>query len=145
MALGASYLLNIGPDGNGVIPREYEERLMRVAEWYRNMEECLECAQPDTFDYGVLRNRCIATKKNGKTYLHFYAGLVSNAVAIKNYPSIPKAVRLMNTKESLKYDEIYLPEFFSDHFDCFKDRCLHIFGINIDALENEPIVIEIEW
>ena len=77
--------------------------------------------------------------------MHFYEGLISNAVAIKNYPSIPQSIRLINTGEFLKYDEIYLPEFFSDSFDFFEDRCLHIFGINIDSLENEPIVIEIEW
>lgn len=145
MALGANYLLNVGPDGNGVITEAYEERLMRVAEWYNRMDGCLECAQEDPFDYGIMRNKCIATQKNGKTYLHFYAGILSNAVALKNYPSMPKEVRLMNTGEALRYDEIYLPEFFSDKFDCFGDRCLHIFGINIDELENEPIVIEIAW
>ena len=145
MALGASYLLNVGPNGNGEITKEYEERLIRVGEWYRRMEGCLECAQEDPFDYGVLRSKCIATKKNGKTYLHFYAGLDSNAVSLKNYPSKPQSVRLMNTGEALPYDEIYLPEFFSPDNRSFDTRCLHIFGIQIDALENEPIVIEIAW
>ena len=145
MALGASYLLNVGPNGNGEITKEYEERLIRVGEWYRHMEGCLECAQEDPFDYDVVRNKCIATKKNGKTYLHFYAGLISNAVSLKKYPSKPRSVRLMNTGEALPYDEIYLPEFFSADDRCFDTRCLHIFGIHIDALENEPIVIEIAW
>ena len=45
---------------------------------------------------------------------------------VNNYGYVGKA------GEFLKYDEIYLPEFFSDSFDCFEDRCLHIFGINID-------------
>ena len=77
--------------------------------------------------------------------MHFYAGLISNAVSLEKYLSKPRSVRLMNTGEAFKYDEIYLPEFFSDNFDCFGDRCLHIFGIDMDALENAPIVIEIAW
>lgn len=145
MALGASYLLNVGPDGNGVIPEAYEKRLLAIGDWYCRMEGCLECTQEDPFDYQVIGDACIVAKKDGKTYLHFDKGLTANAVSLKKYPSVPKHIRLMNTGEALSYEILYLPSFFTDEPECLRERCLHIQGIPVDALETEPIVIEITW
>ena len=145
MSLGASYLLNVGPDASGVITAEYADRLLRVAEWYNRMEGCLECACEDPFDYGVLRYPCNVNRKNGKTYFHFYQGIDSSAVVLKHYPSVPKGIRLMNTGASLSFDLTYLPDSFDGRPESAENRRLHIFGIDVDALETEPIVIEITW
>ena len=109
------------------------------------MENCLEEAEEDAFDYESRDNNCIATKKNGKTYLHFYEGLVSSAVNLKNYPSLPQKVRLMNTGRLLEAKIELLPEFFNGDNGKSEDKYLHITGIPIDDLENEPIILEIEW
>lgn len=90
MSQGASYLLNVGPDANGVITPEYETHLMRVADWYNRMQGCLEFAKPDPVDYGIRHNKYVATVKDNKTYLHFYEGLISTSVSIKNYTEKPK-------------------------------------------------------
>lgn len=143
MAAGASYLLNVGPDANGVITPEYQQNLLKVADWYNRMNGCLENTQDDAFDYGIRHNKYIANIKEGKTYLHFYDGLISSSVAIKNYPNTPKSIRLMNSGEKLKYDLILLPEFI-DMSKQTQDKLLHIYGIDIDKYADEPIVIEIE-
>ena len=145
MAMGASYLLNVGPDAKGVITPDYEERLMKVAEWYNRMEGCLECADEDGYDYGIRHNEYVATVKNGKTYLHFYSGLISSSVALARYPSVPKSVRLMNSGEALPFDIIFLPEFFNGKLGKPECRSLHIHSIPADRFSDEPIVIEIEW
>lgn len=144
MAGGASYLLNVGPDSNGVITPEYEQNLMKVADWYRRMGGCLESAAADSADYGIRHNKYIANIKSGKTYLHFYEGLISDSVALKNYPNEPKSIRFMNSGENLKYDMTFLPEFF-DMSKQAQDKLLHIYGIDADKYSDEPIVIEIEW
>lgn len=144
MAGGASYLLNVGPDAKGVITPEYEDHLMRVADWYNRMEGCLECTESDPTDYGIRHNKYVANTKNGKTYLHFYEGLISDSVAIKNYPNEPRGVRLMNSGKALKYDMTFLPEFF-DMNKSTQDKLLHIYSIDADKYADEPIVIEIEW
>lgn len=144
MASGASYLLNVGPDAKGVIKREYKDRLLAVGDWYRRMEGCLECTEEDGFDYGIRHNKYIATRKNGKTYLHFYEGLISGSVAMSHYPKKPERIRLLNTGKDLECDEILLPEFF-DGGKGTGSLQLHIFGIDADALASEPIVLEIQW
>ena len=58
---------------------------------------------------------------------------------------MPQRIRLMNTGEELSYEILYLPSFFSGELECLQERCLHIYGIDPDALATEPIVIEIAW
>lgn len=145
MAMGGSYLLNVGPDATGVIPPEYERRLRKVGDWYNRMEGCLVGHEADKFQYNVKHNPCIVTKKNGKSYFHFYSGLISSAVAVADYPSVPKRVRLMNTGALLPFAAESLPEFFSGQTGQAEHIYLHISGIPVDDLANEPIVIEVEW
>jgi alpha-L-fucosidase len=145
MALGASYLLNVGPDGNGVITAEYAQRLLAVGNWYRRMQGCLCGHEEDSFDYAIMGSPCIATKKEQKTYLHFYEGMIADGVTLGNYPFVPKQVRLMNTGESLPFEEAYLPSFYDGTVQSTKKKGLHICGISVDSVEGEPIVIEIQW
>ena len=145
MSMGGSYLLNVGPSPLGEITPEYANRIEKIGDWYNRMEGCLEGAEEDLFNYESRPNNCIATKKNGKTYLHFYEGLVSSAVNLKKYHSLPKKVRLMNTGKTLDAKIEFLPEFFNCDTGKSEDKYLHITGIPIDDLENEPIVLEIEW
>lgn len=144
MSMGGSYLLNVGPSGEGEITADYADRLRKVGDWYNRMEGCLEGAEPDAFDYASAHNPYIAAKKNGKTYLHFYDGVISSAVELKRYPCIPKRVRLMNTGKVLPFKEEILPEFFSGETGK-GELYLHIREIPTDELASEPVVIEIEW
>jgi len=145
MAMGGSYILNVGPDAKGVITDKYADKLMAVADWYNRMEGCLECAEADEFNYESRHNACIATKKNGKTYLHFYNGIISEAVALKSYPSLPKKVKLMNNGKELSFAIERLPEFFNGKTGKAEIPFLHIYGIPADDFISEPIVLEVEW
>ena len=138
MSQGANYLLNVGPNDKGVITAEYENALLKVADWYNRMQTCLESADKDTYDYGIKNNKYTATTKNGKTYFHFYEGLISHSFAIKNFPNMPKSVRFMNANENLSFEITYLTEFFND-------KVLYVYDIDVDKYIDEPIVIEIEW
>jgi len=144
MAMGASYLLNVGPDGRGVVTEAYADRLKAVGDWYNKVKIGLEGTDGDDYDYCDEHNAFIATKKDGKTYLHYYDGLMSSAVALKNFPSVPKSVKLLNTGALLPAKAERLPEFFDIDTGRSEITYLHISGIPVDEL-NEPIVLEIEW
>ena len=145
MAMGGSYLLNVGPTPEGTIAPKYADKLRRVGDWYNRMQGCLTCAGADDFDYEPRHDRCIATRKNGRTYLHFFDGLCSDAAVLKNYPCLPKKVRLMNTGDELEFAAEPLPEFFNGDTGKAEHVFLHISGIPVDDLSDEPIVVEIEW
>ncbi len=144
MAMGGSYLLNVGPNGEGEIPEEYSSRLRRIGDWYRRTEGCLEGAEGDSFPYEVRRDPCIVNRKNGKLYFHLYNSASSSAVNIKNFPHTPKRVRSLNTGKDLQFAFERLPEFFNGKTGIAEQEYLHITGIPIDELSDEAIVIEIE-
>lgn len=144
MAMGGSYLLNVGPKPDGTIDETSAAILKRVGDWYNRMEGCLEEADEDTFAYKIRKYKYIATKKNGKSYFHFFGGISSSAIAFEVYPSVPQSVRLMNTGAELPFEICKLPEYLDDETGIAK-TFLHIRGIPIDELESEPIVLEVEW
>ena len=145
MGMGGSYVMNVGPDAEGVILPEYAERIKTLGDWYNRMEGCLEDASEDTFAYKIKHDDFVVAKKNGKSYFHFYNGLISDAVLFEKYPSLPKSVRLMNTGEKLEFGERVLPEFFNLYNGLAETVFLHIRGIPVDELSGEAIVLEIEW
>ena len=144
MAKGGSYLLNVGPDGRGVITEEYAKRLLQIGDWYNRMQGALEEHEADDFDYKIKTNPCIVTKKEDCSYFHFFKGLYSSSVIMRAYPTLPKSVTLLNTGAALPFKIEALPEFFTnDPRGIIK--VLHITSIPVDDLETEAIVIKIEW
>ncbi|MBE6931681.1 MAG: glycoside hydrolase [Ruminococcaceae bacterium] len=150
MAMGGSYLLNVGPMPDGRIPPEACAILTRIGEWYNKLEGTLEDTDAAARDYGVRSNAmmkgdsCIAVEKNGRTYLHFPGGVSASAVYLQNYPSVPRAVRLMNTGMALS------AALTAEEWDASGNKrptLLRIAGIPADRepLLSEPAVMEIEW
>ena len=143
MAMGGSYLLNVGPDAKGVVTEEYAARIRKVGDWYNRMGGALECHEADDGEYTVMDNECIKTKKNGKSYLHFFNGTKSGAICIKGVTSVPRCVRLLNTGKELRAAIERMPH--CHNADGTIYEVLHVSGIPIDELASEAIVIEIEW
>lgn len=142
MAMGASYLLNVGPNAEGEITEAYASRIRRIGDWYNRMEGALCCHEADDFDYKIKGVKPIVTKKNGRSYFHYPEGTRSSSVALQYFPGEPGHVRLLNTGKELNAAIEPLPEY------CSNGRAqlfLHITGIPVDDLANEALVIEIEW
>ncbi len=146
MAMGGNYLLNVGPTPEGTIPPEQLARLKKVGDWYNRMSGCLTGHVEETANISVYRdNPCVINNKNGKTYLHFYDGTRATAISLKSYPGLPKKATMLNNKKALPFEITLLPEYFDGKTGACDGEYLHIRGIDVDELSNEPIVIEIEW
>ncbi len=66
---GGNYLLNVGPTGEGVIPRPNVERLEAMGRWLEVNGEAVYCTQP-----GPIQGRADlrTTSKEGAVYLHVF-------------------------------------------------------------------------
>lgn len=143
MAMGGSYLLNVGPKPDGTIDVSSSKRIQRIGDWYNRMEGCLTDTETDDFDYQIYKYKYIANKKDGKTYIHFYEGLTATSVTFKNHPSMPKSVILKNNNMALDYKIDFLPGHTNSNLCTEKYLCIR--NIPVDDFENEPIVLEITW
>lgn len=146
MARGGSYLLNIGPMADGTLHPAHAERIRRIGSWYTRMEGCLECHEPDDFAYRFRgAGPCIVTRKNSKSYFHFFDGIMSTAVAFEQWPHLPKSVRLLNTGDALPFSERVLPGFSNGSTGQAEQVFLQIRGVPVDDLAAEPLVFEVDW
>lgn len=145
MALGGSYLINVGPDASGKITEEYAKRIEAIGKWYNKLGGALECHENDEYDYGIAIDKCIVNKKGNKTYFHFFEGLLTDTVIMKNEKGIPKYARLMNTGEMLECKMQCLTASIGKYEGILSTDYLTIGKIPVDSLQNEAIVIEVEW
>lgn len=143
MAMGGSYLINVGPDKHGIITEEYASRIRAIGEWYKKVRHSLEGCEEDPYGLKVRGARCITTYKNGKSYLHFYEGLLSSGINIEGYPKEPAEVKLLNTGTTLRTLIGLVPSLYN--LDGTSRTALRICGICADELECEAPVIEIRW
>ena len=144
MAMGGSYLLNIGPMPNGKLPEEGVALIEKIGDWYQRMAGTLENHTADPFPYRTAgSDPFIATRKNGKTYLHFYQGISSSAVNFFSIPGTPRNVHLLNDGRALPVRFEALPAYFE--MGIARGPFYSITHIPVDEFPLEPMVIEIEW
>jgi alpha-L-fucosidase len=93
-ARDANYLLNVGPDGDGVIPQKPAEILHRIGEWYRPVRESFDGAIPIstiTANRGVL-----VTRKNNSLYVHIYQLPEGEEIRLSPLAIAPQRATLLN-------------------------------------------------
>ena len=146
MAMGGSYLLNVGPMADGTLPARAVGLLRRIGAWYQTVRPSLENTAPAARSYALLGGvPHIAVEKDGVTYFHFYRGLCSTAVTFldADLPTPKKAV-LLNTGETLPLRHGTLPS--KVDADAVARTEYHsLREIPVDDLTGEPIVIAVEW
>jgi len=135
-AKGGNYLLNVGPDANGLIPQQSLDILAKVGKWMKTNSECIYNTKSSPykteFKWGNI------TQKEGKLYLGFFNWPV-NDFYLEGLKNKIKKVYLLSDKnqKSLKFKTSYNKN--SDHY-----------RLKIDLPQSAPdnivsvIVVEIE-
>jgi alpha-L-fucosidase len=110
---GGNFLLNIGPDPQGLFPPESVERLADIGKWTRVNEESIYGAKASPFDrpeWGRF------TSKRGIIYAHVFDWPESGEIVIDKSVRVTKAYLLADSgkqleiKTSREGDAIILPE-----------------------------------
>ena len=146
MAMGGSYLLNVGPMADGTIPTRSEQLLCRIGAWYHRTQIALENTIPAARTYSLSGGMPhIAAEKNGVTYFHFYRGLNSTAVPFldDDIPTPRRAV-LLNADKELPIRHGTLPSKV-DADTVARKQYYSIREIPVDDYPAEPLVIAVEW
>ncbi len=142
MAMGANFVLNIGPDEKGNIPEISKKILCSVGEWYGKVKEAL-FAEP--VKYECTAKKGILTTRNGNSlYLHFPSGHTSTGFFLENVAAMPKSATLLNNGQNLCCVFEKIPRLFNGTAESMKD-VLHISGMDIDGLSSEAIIIKLEF
>lgn len=145
MAMGGSYLLNVGPMPSGKIPAEAEVLVRRVGDWYNRVREGLtDTTSPSAKPRLLGFDPYIATEKQGATYLHFYNGLRSSAITLADGERMPGRAILLNSGEELPIRLAHLPMQLDSDSIARRKYC-SITKIPVDLHAAEPIVVKLLW
>jgi alpha-L-fucosidase len=131
---GANYLLNIGPDSKGKIPKKSKKILLNIGKWMRAVRpsfngELMPC---------LIKN--LKVVKDGKTlYVHCPENITSSTINLNPLKDEPLKVNLMNSGQRLDWTfESIIYEAGSG------EKYLRIRNIPVDECTG-PVIIKIEF
>lgn len=142
MAMGANFVLNIGPDEKGRIPDKSKEILKKVGSWYNRVKEALY-ATPVKYEWAA-KQGFLTTRNGNSLYLHFKNPPSSSGFIIREASAMPKKALVLNTSTSLNISWDKIPSLFNGQKESMKE-VLHIWGIPVDDISSEAVIIKLEF
>ncbi|MGM9624566.1 MAG: alpha-L-fucosidase [Eubacteriales bacterium] len=140
MLMGGSYLLNVGPDKDGVIPPEAERIVRETGQWYCAVKEAFSVrAEPYT---GLKSNAVWAAEKDGTYYIHTKAPLISSGLSLAPLDTLPASAVLLNNGEPIECTLETYPEDYTGSFGVNRPAVLRLRGLPADTM---PLVIRLTF
>lgn len=135
LARGGNYLLNVGPDADGIIPEPGRKILHGVGTWYRRVRESFAEPIPGlTADPALL-----VTRRGDAVYIHCPRGLSGSALSLHPLKQPPTRVTLLNTGEAVEWT--------LEPLIYYRDRGaeLRLRNLDADALSGTVPVFKLEF
>ena len=138
MAKGGHYLLNVGPDGDGRIPKEARQILLEIGVWYQKTGEAFSDTEPAS---ELTTNRdVLMTRRENTLYVHIPPPVKSEAVVLAPISQEPTKAVLLNTGDQLRTATDVLPVLWQQ-----EERVLTIKNLPRNMLAGETLVIRLEF
>ncbi len=139
LSKGANFLLNVGPDADGLIPPEPLRILQALGRWYNRVGEAwrdasLACGLSTSQDI-------ILTARDNILYVHLFKEPKTTAVILDAVNILPVRATLLNTGERVSFDLNRLPIL---HLKPVV-TALRLYNLPVERLANELLVIKLEF
>ncbi len=138
LARDANYLLNVGPTGEGMIPKESRAILERLGRWYHAIKESFEntVEAPDLLSSGDV----LVTARGNTIYVHFHKGITGNGFKLKPLNILPGNATLLNDRSRVDCIVNLCP---SDHLE--QKPYLRIRNLPANELAGTVMVVKLEF
>lgn len=136
-AKGGNYLLNVGPNADGVITEDYAGIVRRTGAWYSRVKASFE----DTQIVALNDDTDILITRRGNTlYVHLTKPPATNAVVLRPLALLPKSARILNTGTAAHARVELLPWHHRD-----KKPYLRICDLPVNEQGNTVLVIALDF
>ena len=138
LARDANYLLNVGPTGEGIIPKEATDILRRIGKWKKSVDESYHQVQTDsniTSASGVM-----VTKRDQTLYIHLNKVPVGTGLKLKPINVMPSKATLLNNGNPIDCVVNLCP---SDH--TTQQPYLRLRNLPANELANTVLIAKLEF
>lgn len=138
LSSGANYLLNIGPDAEGVMPAEPSDILRRIGKWYAVAKESFKDV---SISASLINSKAVSiTKRKNTIYVHFNTELTKDAFPLKPLNKLPSSAVLLNTGKPVKCVVTYTPMDYPG-----KTPYLRLQGLPVNELSGTVPVVKLDF
>jgi alpha-L-fucosidase len=139
LAKGGNYLLNVGPQPDGVIGEESAAILQRIGKWFGSVRESLIGIEQAS---ALTSNRDVVLTRRGNTlYVHLIKEPETASVFLSPLLESPRRATLLNTGEALACDVAELPRLHNQT----PNRCLRVKHLPVNDRSTAGWVLKLEF
>lgn len=138
LSLGANYLLNVGPTGEGIIPQQSSAIIKRIGTWKKSVDESFLSVESDT---GLIDAPGVFVTKKGKiVYVHLNNFPVGEGIKLKPINVAPQTATLLNTGKKVDFIVNLSP---SDH--ATQQPYLRLRNLPVNEMADTVLVVKLEF
>ena len=137
LSLGANYLLNIGPDAEGLMPERSSDMLRRIGKWYSSVKESFREVSLSSL---INNNSVSVTTRKNSLYIHFNQGLNKDGFSLKPINRLPSSAVLLNTGQPVSCVVVNTPMDYPD-----KTPYLRLQQLPVNELSGTVPVVKLEF
>jgi alpha-L-fucosidase len=137
LARDANYLLNVGPDAEGLFPATSLAILRELGKWYKSVMESYDAVPAPRL---VASRDVMVTCRENVVYLHFNKGLTGNGFKLKPLDTMPLKATILNTGKPAEYSVGLLP---SEH--ASGRKYLSLKNLPVNEMSDSVIVVKLQF
>ena len=138
LARDANYLLNVGPTGEGIIPKDAADILRRIGQWKKSVDESYYQVQTDANI--VSASGVLITKREQTLYIHLNKVPVGTGLKLKPINVMPTKATLLNNGKPIDCVVNLCP---SDH--ATQQPYLRLRNLPANELANTVLIAKLEF
>ncbi|HBC89199.1 MAG TPA: glycoside hydrolase [Lentisphaeria bacterium] len=136
MSMGGNYVLNVGPKPDGTIPKEASAILKDIGKWYRRVKPAITAESSSKY---LDHENFMLTRDGNKLYVVCHKDLPTSGIVLSPIGIMPKSAILLNNGKRLTVKLEVTPKHYRSR------PFIHIQGIPVEKLIDEPLVIKLEF
>lgn len=137
LAMGGSYLLNVGPRADGTFASENVQSLERIGRWYQGVREAYAGALPAS--HMTSNPEVLLTRRGNALYVHVTSEPEASSILLPPIEQQPEQATLLNTGEALDTCVDVTPRRWRER------PCLRVRGLPVNQITDEVMVIRLDF
>jgi alpha-L-fucosidase len=137
-ARDANYLLDVGPDADGVIPEKAAGILRQIGAWYKPVREAFDGAVPVS---AITANRSVLlTRKGNSLYVQLYQAPDGEEVRLRPLAMAPQRAVLLNDGRPVEWRLDIAPMEWTDH-----KPYLRLHGLPVEEFAGTTMIVRLDF